>query len=217
MKIERLLIPGPAGKLEAQLDWDPQARPRLAAVVCHPHPLYSGTLNNKVVFRASKAALGAGLPALRFNFRGVGESEGKYDEGRGERDDVRAALDYLEARFPLTRPCVIGFSFGAWVGMAEGGRDSRVVALAGLGLPTGSLDFDFLREVRKPTLIVQGTEDEFAPRAQVEAHFARMPEPKRLYWVNGVDHFFTGRLDEVERALGEFLGELVVTAPENVK
>jgi alpha/beta superfamily hydrolase len=208
-RIERLFIAGLAGKLEAILDFDAQAVPRSAAVVCHPHPLRRGTLHNKVVFRAAQAALDAGLPALRFNFRGVGQSEGKYDGGVGERDDVRAALDYLQERFPGTRACVIGFSFGAWVGLAVGELDPRVDALIGLALPTSDLNFDYLREVRKPKLIVQGTHDQFATRAEVEALFASMPEPKRLQWIEGADHLFTEKLDEVRSALRGFLREVV--------
>jgi uncharacterized protein len=208
-RIERLFIPGPAGKLEALLDFDPQAVPRSAALVCHPHPLRGGTMHNKVVFRAAKAALDAGLPALRFNFRGVGQSEGKYAGGVGERDDVRAALEYLQERFPGTRACIIGFSFGAWVGLGVGEVDPRVDALIGLALPTSDLDFNYLRQVRKPKLIVQGTQDQFAPRAELEALFASMPEPKRLQWVEGADHLFTGKLDQVQPAVRNFLREVM--------
>ncbi len=207
-KIERLLIPGPAGKLESLFEWDPESSPRLAALVCHPHPLHGGTLHNKVVFRAAKAALQSGLPTLRFNFRGAGLSQGKFDEGIGEGDDVRAGLDYLETRIPQKPVCLIGFSFGAWVGLAVGAVDSRVRALAGLGLPTASLDFDFLRAVSKPKLIIQGTEDQFGARAEVQALFASLAEPKRLHWVDGVDHFFAGKLEEVQTVLHEFLQEI---------
>lgn len=208
-RIERLFIPGPAGKLEGLLEWDPAASPRLTALVCHPHPLYGGTMHTKVVFRAAKAAIDVGVPALRFNFRGVGKSDGKFGGGVGEREDVRAALDYLENRF-RERPIVLaGFSFGSWVGLAVGAADTRVRALVGLGLPVASSDFRFLHEVTKPKLILQGTEDVYGPRPKVESLFASLAEPKRIHWVSGVDHFFTGKLDEVQATVREFIQELL--------
>ena len=208
-KLERVFIPGPVGRLEALLEWDPAVDPRMVALVCHPHPQFGGTLHNKVVFRAAKAATTLGLAALRFNFRGVGESEGEYSEGAGERDDVRAALDYLLTRFAEKPVCLMGFSFGAWVGLAVGARDHRVKNLVGLGLPTASTDLAFLREVTKPKLIVQGTEDVYGPRDQVQTLFASLPEPKRIHWVERADHFFAGKLDEVQAAVRVFLEEEV--------
>jgi len=206
-KLERLFIPGPVGRLEALLEWEPAVDPRLVALVCHPHPQFGGTLHNKVVFRAAKAATGLGLAALRFNFRGVGQSQGEYSHGVGERDDVRAALDYLLTRFADKPVCLMGFSFGAWVGLAVGARDPRVKSLVGLGLPTASEDLAFLRQATKPKLIVQGTQDVYGPRNQVEALFASLPEPKRIHWVEGADHFFAGKLDEVQAAVRVFLEE----------
>jgi uncharacterized protein len=206
-RLEQLAIPGPAGRLEALLEWDPTRAPRLTALVCHPHPQFGGTLHNKVVFRAAKAAVRAGRAALRFNFRGVGKSEGAFDEGAGERDDVRAALDLLVARFPGSPVCLMGFSFGAWVGLAVGADDPRVHVLIGLGLPVASTDLGFLRRVSKPKLIIQGTEDVYGPRRQVEDLFRSLPEPKRIHWVEGADHFFAGRLDEVETVIRSFLAE----------
>ena len=186
----------------------------MVALVCHPHPQFGGTLHNKVVFRAAKAATGLGLAALRFNFRGVGQSQGEYSHGVGERDDVRAALDYLLTRFADKPVCLMGFSFGAWVGLAVGARDPRVKSLVGLGLPTASEDLAFLRQATKPKLIVQGTQDVYGPRNQVEALFASLPEPKRIHWVEGADHFFSGKLDEVQAAVRVFLEQtLAAVAP----
>jgi hypothetical protein len=191
--------------LEALLEWAPQVTPRRAALVCHPHPLYGGTMHNKVVFRAAKAAIQAGLPALRFNFRGVGASVGSFTGGEGEREDVRAALDFLAGRFPQLPICLAGFSFGSWVGLAVGATDPRVSTLVGLGVPVGTVSFDFLCEVRKPKLIVQGTRDEFGPEAQIAELFESLAEPKRLHWVQGADHFFAGKLDEVQQVVQEYL------------
>jgi uncharacterized protein len=204
-KIERLLIPGPAGTLEALLDFNPKMTPRLGAVICHAHPLYSGTMHNKVVFRAARAAREAGLPALRFNFRGVERSEGVHDKGMGECDDVRAALDFFGHRFPELPVCVMGFSFGAWVGLRVGAEDARAIALVGLGLPTIDSDFAYLRGVTKSKLIVQGTRDRYGRREDVQAVFDSLAEPKHIHWVEDVDHFFTGKLAEVQSVLHAFL------------
>jgi uncharacterized protein len=117
------------------MEWNPQVTPRHVALVCHPHPLYGGTMHNKVVFRAAKAALFSGLPTLRFNFRGAGHRAGTFHRGRRRAGDVRAALDYLAAHFPGLPVCLMGFSFGSWVGLAVGATDSRVSTLVGLGVP----------------------------------------------------------------------------------
>jgi hypothetical protein len=168
-------------------------------------------MRNKVVFRAAKAALQAGLPTLRFNFRGVGKSTGSFGDGIGEREDVTAALDYLGARFPAVPVCLMGFSFGAGVGLRVGANDPRVAALVGLGVPVASTNMDFLRGVLKPKLIVQGTRDQFGPHSQVETFYSLLAEPKKIYWVQNADHFFTGKLDEVQRAIREFLrSELIL-------
>jgi hypothetical protein len=197
------------------LEWDPQEKPRFAAVVCHPHPLQGGTMHNKVVFRAAKAARLAGLPTLRFNFRGVGKSTGSFSAGIGEREDVTAALDFLGTRFPALPVCLIGYSFGASVGLRVGANDPRVVALVGLGVPVSSTNMDFLRGVLKPKLIIQGTRDQFGSRAQVESFYGMLAEPKQLYWVQNADHFFMGKLEEVQRAIREFLrSKLILPAGE---
>ena len=166
-------------------------------------------MHNKVVYRAAKAALLLGLPTLRFNFRGAGKSAGTFTGGDGEQGDVCAALDYLAAHFPGLPVCLIGFSFGSWVGLAVGATDLRVSTLVGLGLPVSSLDFDFLRDVRKPKLILQGTRDEFGPVAQVSELYRSLAEPKQIRWVQGADHFFAGKLDDVQETLRQSLTPLV--------
>jgi alpha/beta superfamily hydrolase len=164
-------------------------------------------MHNKVVFRAAKAAVQAGLPALRFNFRGVGKSSGSFGDGIGEAEDVRAALDYLGLRFPALPACLIGFSFGASVGLRVGANDPRVAILIGLGVPVSVTNLDFLRAVVKPKLIIQGTRDEFGLRAQVQSFYEALPEPKQIHWVQNADHFFTGKLEEVQQVIREFLTE----------
>ncbi|HXQ26138.1 MAG TPA: alpha/beta family hydrolase [Candidatus Acidoferrales bacterium] len=200
-----LFLAGPAGRLEATLWTTPDPDPKFAAVVCHPHPLYGGTMHNKVVYQAAKSLHRRGAPVLRFNFRGTEQSEGEHDRGTGEQDDVRAALDYMAAEFPARPILLAGFSFGAWVGLRVGCGDARVTKVIGLGLPVDNLDLSYLRACAKPKLIIQGGNDQFGARASVEALFATLPEPKRLVIVEGADHFFTGHLDAIGTAIGKWL------------
>ncbi len=200
---------GPAGRLEALLnEGDPQAP--YAVLVCHPHPLFGGTMHNKVVYHAMKAFHAHGLPVLRFNFRGAGLSEGTHDEGRGEKDDVRAALDWLTQQY--ARPLLVaGFSFGASVSLRTSCGDARVHGIASLGLPVlaegRSYHYPFLAECRQPKLVINGTADQYAPVAEVEAVMATAAPPAKLVLVPQADHFFVGKLDQVQAALHAWLHE----------
>jgi len=205
--IRAFSLPGPAGPLEALLNEGvPEATH--AAVVCHPHPLYGGTLHNKVVFHAMKALNALGLPVLRFNFRGAGLSAGEHDHGNGEVDDVRSALDWLDHEFHL--PLIFaGFSFGAAVGLRASCPDPRVQSLIALGTPVSpiddrSYDYNFLKTCPMPKLFVSGSRDQFAPRAKLEALVAELPEPKKLVIIEAADHFFEGRLREMRDAVEEW-------------
>jgi uncharacterized protein len=208
-----LTLDGPSGRLEAIL-WTPAgiAKPAMAALVCHPHPLFGGTMHNKVVYQAAKSLDSLGLPVLRFNFRGAGQSEGVHDQGEGERGDVRAALDFLAAEFPGTPQLVAGFSFGSVVGLRVACDDSRVAALIGLGIPVNRTDFSFLSRCEKPKLFVQGGKDEHGAIEKVRQVVATLPEPKGLVEVAGADHFFVGKLDEVDRAIVSWLNERIAGA-----
>jgi uncharacterized protein len=201
-------IEGPAGRIEALLWTSSVAQPAFVALICHPHPLFGGTMHNKVVYQVAKAIHAHGAPVVRFNFRGAGLSEGSHDHGRGEQDDVLAALDYLAREFPARPTLLAGFSFGSFVGMRAGCQDARVTRLIGLGLPVDNVDMSYLRECSKPKLIVQGAEDQFGSRANLESLFAAVPEPKRLVFVDGADHFFTGTLDKVSAAIDAWLDEV---------
>jgi alpha/beta superfamily hydrolase len=198
-------IAGPAGRLEALLWTVPVANPSLAAVVCHPHPLFGGTMHNKVVYQAAKALHLRAIPVLRFNFRGAGQSEGEHDRGLGEQDDVRAALDYLALEFPRTPILLAGFSFGSVVGLRVGCADQRVADLIGLGIPVDRSDLTYLRDCAKPKLLIQGGSDQFGSRANVEALYTTLPEPKRLVIVEGAEHFFAGQLEKVRSAIDAWL------------
>jgi hypothetical protein len=192
---------GPAGRLEAIL-MRPDAPPVAAAVVCHAHPRHGGVMHFKVVFRAARALQHAGLAALRFNFRGVGRSEGAHDDGRGEQDDVRAALAEAERRFPGVPLVLGGFSFGSHMALRVGCGDGRVGALFALGFPVSMVpDTAFLDGCRTPRLFVQGENDEFGSGAEIGTLVERLPEPRRLVIVPASDHFFAGHLDEVQEAV----------------
>jgi uncharacterized protein len=203
----QLFIDGPAGRLESLLWTTAAPDPELAAVVCHPHPLFAGTMHNKVVYRTAKALHLRGIPVLRFNFRGAGLSEGVHDKGKGEQEDVRAALDYLADRYPKSALLLAGFSFGSWVGLRVACEDERVGELIGLGLPVNNSKLDYLVQCEKPKLLVQGGNDEFGARENVETLFATLPQPKKLVIVEGADHFFAGSLDKVAIAINEWLDE----------
>ncbi len=210
-EIRSLFLSGPAGRLEALLNAGAERATR-AALVCHPHPLFGGTLHNKVVFRAMKALNGFGFPVLRFNFRGAGLSAGSHDQGRGEVEDARAALDWLDREFHL--PIIFaGFSFGAWVGLRAACADPRVAALLSLGTPVNvegqAYDYGFLRDCAKPKLFVSGARDQFGPPGEVERIAAAAAEPKRLVRVPGADHFFEGRLPALESAIADWLCSLL--------
>ena len=200
-------LKGSAGRIEALLWTVSEKRPTSAAVVCHPHPLYGGTMHNKVVYQAAKALHEAGMPVLRFNFRGTGLSEGEHENGLGERDDVRTAIDYLAHEFPGATLLVAGFSFGAWVGLRVGCEDPRVTRLIGIGIPVAQKDMRFMRNCEQPKLFISGSQDEYGPLEKVEEVFAIMQDPKRLRIVAGVDHFFTGKLPKVGEEITTWLKE----------
>jgi uncharacterized protein len=215
--IRSLFIDGPAGRLEALLNSGAENASH-AALICHPHPVYGGTMHNKVVFHAMKALNSFGFPVLRFNFRGFGLSEGEHAHGVEEADDVRAALDWLDREFHL--PLIFaGFSFGAAVGLRAACPDDRVKAVIGLGVPLAPVDdrvydFDFLHSYSKPKLFVSGSRDQFGPRTKLEALVNSLPEPKKLVIIDSADHFFEGRLREMREAVEAWVRE---TMPETAK
>ena len=222
--IRSLFLNGPAGRLEALLNGGAE-NARFAAVVCHPHPLFGGTLHNKVVFHSMKALNSFGFPVLRFNFRGAGLSQGEHDQGNGEVEDVHTALDWLDAEFHL--PLIFaGFSFGAAIGLRAACVDSRVRAVIGVGVPVAPVaadseepriyTLDFLRDCLKPKLFVSGARDQFGPRAKLEALVASLPEPKKLVIIEGGDHFFEGRLRELREAIELWVREAISSQPSSL-
>jgi len=212
------MLPGPAGQLETIL-WSVSnegaaAPPLLAAIVCHPHPLFGGTMHNKVVYQTAKTIHGLGVPVVRFNFRGVGLSEGVHDKGIGEEQDVLATLDFLATEYPGVPLLIAGFSFGSWVGLRAGCADPRVVELIGLGLPVESVEsrsFSYLDHCAKPKLLVTGEFDQFGPpailRAMVEKFPPQVQAQTHVAVVRGGDHFFKGHLPELDQVLAGWLRE----------
>lgn len=198
------------GRLEAILkETRTTARGGGVALVLHPHPLGGGTMHNKVVFRAASALNDAGLITLRINFRGVGQSTGTHDEGRGEAEDVSTGLDYLSEQYPNERITLAGFSFGSRVGIEVGMKDARVANLISIGTPVDKYDFSFLETVRKPILFVHGERDEFGQVDHLRSLVARLPREARarLEIISNADHFFEGRLDEMKRIITEWIKE----------
>jgi alpha/beta superfamily hydrolase len=202
-----LFVPAPHGQLEAILK-EPRAQQiRGVALVLHPHPLGGGTMHNKVVFRAAAALNDAGLTTLRINFRGVGQSTGKHDEGYGERDDVRVALDYLAENYPDQQITLCGFSFGARVGLEVGIDDDRVVRLISIGTPVDKYDFSFLERCRKPILFVHGEHDEYGNVDRLRDLIAKIKAPVELKVIKGAGHFFDEQLDELKRVITGWMSE----------
>lgn len=178
---------------------------RSGVIVCHPHPLRGGEMHNNVVATLVAGFSAAGHATLRFNFRGVGASSGTHDEGRGEIDDVRAAVSCLLAHRAVETVAVAGYSFGAWVGLAAGAADPHVNRLIGVAPPVASRDHGFLAAAAKPTLLIAGDADDIAPIDVLRAIEARMRAPRSLVIVEGADHFFWGREQEVAGAAAQFL------------
>ncbi len=209
--IRSFFLDGPSGRLEALLN-SGRAHAAFAAVVCHPHPRFGGTMHNKVVFHAMKALNELGWPVLRFNFRGTGLSEGEHAGGEGEVGDVRAALAWLEQEFH--RPIVFtGFSFGAAVGLRAAYDDNDVAALIALGAPVRAdsrqYNYDFLESCTKPKLFASGENDQYASAAALQSLVASLPEPKQLVLVPNADHFFAGRLEDMKRAVTDWLKQTI--------
>jgi hypothetical protein len=202
-RIESHCIAGPAGRLEALLEEPETGLLRQAAVVCHPHPLHGGTMHNKVVHRMARGLRRAGVVALRFNFRGVGLSEGRHGDLIGEIEDARAALAWLRERYPGLPFALAGFSFGARVITRLGCEVEGARWLMAAGFPTRFGPTEYLETCPVRKIFIQSTRDQFGPRAELETIYAKLPEPKELIWVAGAGHFFGGALEELEERVGE--------------
>jgi len=206
-RIESHTIAGPAGDLEALLE-EPEGRdPEFAALVCHPHPLYGGTLHNKVVYRLARGLRRAGAVVLRFNFRGVGLSQGEHGNLEGEIEDARAALAWLRARYPHLGHALAGFSFGSRVITRLGCEQGDAKFLMAAGFPTRWGAPDYLHTCGVPKIFIQSTNDQYGPKAELEAMYDQFAPPKELHWIEAADHFFAGALDALEDVVTATVGK----------
>ena len=215
-------IIGPAGRLEALFEEPPPlggvnadglvergraAGVRAAVVLAHPHPQYGGSMHTKVVYQAAKAFARIGCAVLRFNFRGVGTSEGSWDEGRGEMDDFRAAVGFMRGQYPDIHLWAAGMSFGAWVAMTVGADEPAASTLIGIAPPVSRLDFEKVRGSDKPKFFIQGERDELCPLKDLQEFYARAHDPKELAVIDAADHLFDGKVLEVGDAIEDLLGD----------
>jgi alpha/beta superfamily hydrolase len=215
-------IAGPAGRLECLLDEPAAARAvdrdgllatpdaagiRAAVVLAHPHTEYGGTMHTKVVYQAAKALSRIGCAVLRFNFRGAGASEGAFDDGAGEMDDFRAAVDFMAGRYPDAKLWAAGMSFGAWVALRAGIDDPRISTLIAIAAPVSRYDFTQIAASPKSKFFIHGERDEVCPLKDVRELYARATEPKELVVIDGADHLFDGKVSEVADAVEDLLGD----------
>lgn len=206
IRIITVEIPGPAGVLEGIINAKAEGTPRAIAVLAHPLPPEGGTLHTKCVFHVAKAFARIDCPVLRFNFRGVGRSAGTFSGGPGEKEDFRAALEFMMARYPeVTRIWAAGMSFGAWVAMTAGAEDSHVTALIGIAPPVTHYDFSPVTTAGKPTFLIHGERDELIPIKEVRKFYAQLHEPKELVVIEDANHLFDGKVSEVGDAIEDLL------------
>lgn len=214
-------IAGPTGRLEALLDLPrpfdasntdlgtavSRTSVRAAVVIGHPHPQFGGTMHTKAVHHAAKALARIGCAVLRFNFRGVGRSEGSFDAGIGEQDDFRAAVDFVTSTYPDVPVWAAGMSFGSWVGLSVGATDPRVSGLIGIAVPLSRYDFTTIGDSQKAKFFIHGERDDITSLNEVRAFYARAAEPKELVVIDGADHVFDGKVSEVGDALEDLLAD----------
>jgi alpha/beta superfamily hydrolase len=205
-------IPGPAGALEILVEM-PEAAPRAAVVFAHPLPTHGGTMHTKVVYQAAKALARIGCAVLRFNFRGVGLSAGTWDEGRGEMDDYRAAVDFMAAQHPGLDLWAAGFSFGSYIATTVGADDDRVCALIAIAPPVHNYEFASVKLSAKPKFIVHGEHDELISLKAVRHFYAQLPDPKEMVEIDRANHLFDGQAGEVGDALADLLEDFTCTTP----
>ncbi|HSE41785.1 MAG TPA: alpha/beta fold hydrolase [Acidobacteriota bacterium] len=199
-KSEMVFIPGPEGELEGIFSYVSKKVTHLA-VLCHPHPLYGGTMHNKVIYSIAMALNQIGFATVRFNFRGVGRSSGSFNHGIGEQKDVEAVMDHFHKLYPDALKVIGGFSFGSKVGLMAATRDDRVSAVLGAGVTVDVADFSFLNDYERPKLIVQGSLDQYGQPESVREWFRHLREPKKLVFIEGAVHLFDGKLTELKNAI----------------
>jgi len=199
-------LKGPAGRLEPLID-APEGQPKAAVVFAHPLPTHGGTMHTKAVYQSTKGLVRANCAVLRFNFRGVGASEGSFTGGEGEKEDFRAELEYMHARYPDLPLWSAGFSFGSWIALETGAVDDRVTVLIGIAPPVTRAGYDFsnTRQSTKAKFFIQGEADDICPLQDMWKFYSELPEPKELVIIDTADHLFDGHTTEVGEALEDLV------------
>ncbi|PHS15870.1 MAG: alpha/beta hydrolase [Kangiella sp.] len=202
MRIEskKLIIETKNGNIEALLDKPNEINNELSdyiAVCCHPHSLHGGTLTNKVVYTLSRTFAGRAIPSIRFNFRGVGNSEGEYDDGLGEQDDLRNVVNWMQERYPNKQLILGGFSFGAFVSIMASNQLNPQILIS-IAPPIGRFDFTAMKTPRCPWTVIQGDEDELVNCSDVEEWVTQQPSDLSFVKLVGASHFFHGKLVELK-------------------
>ncbi|MFQ5700312.1 MAG: alpha/beta hydrolase [Acidobacteriota bacterium] len=212
VSLRNYFLAGPAGRIECLLKKPGEgAPPRAAAVVCHPHPLFGGTMHNKTVHAVTGAMLAAGLPVLRFNFRGAGLSDGEHDSGVAELEDLGVVIDHLAGLYPSSLLVVAGYSFGAFVGLKGGCRNRRVAALIGIGVPVSLYDFTFLAGCDKPVAMIQGERDPFGHPFSLAKLAARTRAGITILPIDGAGHDLAGHREALRQRVVEALRATIDT------
>lgn len=200
-RLESSFLRGPVGHLEILHETpDDNVRIERVAVICHPHPLYGGSMHSKIVFRLSRAARRANTAVIRFQFRGVGLSDGSYDEGRGEQDDLRAVLRHASESYPELPLIAAGFSFGSRIGLKVCCTGTSINRFLAVGTPVDYGDWGFLDHCTCPKFFLHATKDQYGSRKTMEAVFERAATPKKIVWIESINHFFDDALDALENA-----------------
>lgn len=206
MREERISIPCGDIQLEGLISVPEALSIRGGVILCHPHPLYGGDMNNPVVAAGIEAASQEGFSTLRFNFRGVGESGGSYGEGIGEREDVKAVIDHFAGRLEDSSGSIIllGYSFGAMAGMPVAVEDPRITGMVVISPPLELYDFGFLKGSKKKKFLVAGSQDDYCPASQLKQFYQLLDEPKSLAIIQGADHFYSFHHSALTQPLREF-------------
>ncbi|KZD00882.1 alpha/beta hydrolase [Oceanibaculum pacificum] len=211
-----VIFNGPEGRLEGRYQHGKQPNAPIALML-HPHPQHGGTMNNKIVYSLYQTFADRGFSVLRFNFRGVGRSQGVYDRGEGELSDAASALDWLQTYNPNANQCwIAGFSFGAWIGMQLLMRRPEINGFISIAPPANMFDFTFLAPCPSSGLVVQGTADDIVPQESVKKLVDKLSHQRGITidyrLVDGANHFFTGRLDEMIGHVDNYLDKALVPA-----
>ncbi len=210
MNKNHFLIEGAVGHLEATLDEPDSPERNAIAVCCHPHPLHGGAMTNKVIHTVSRTLAGLGIPSLRFNFRGTGESQGEYDEGKGEQQDLIKAVEWMKEKYPERPLWLAGFSFGSWIAALQA-KSLNAKQLISIAPPVNRFSFDEFQVPGCPWLVVQGDADDVVDPEAVFKWLDNLSAKPDVIRMEGAGHFFHGRLvelrDRIEENLGQHLPE----------